>query len=690
MKREKFLTALCALALAFLLAWSALGCLISAFDLVVEAPEQLLAVCLTGGVLSALLLSIPHGSLVLICLLALAGGYVYRDGRALDAFQQLMHTLTTVYNRAYGWGVMPEAAGAAPDRALAILGLLIIVPVCESVCRRRSAFVPVLATLVPLGACVVVTDTVPAEHWLLLVLTGLILLVLPSAVRRENPGHGLRLTAGAALPVVLALVVLFRMVPQEGYVNHSELLRENLLIAARKLPQVVETGGQELTAAIRSAAPRQVDLSTLGQRIPFTYPVMEVTSSHSGSLYLRRQDYDQYDGMRWTASADRQEAFPVPSGPERTVTIHTSTGQDTLYLPYYPADPPVLRDGRAENPEKAKDYTLTLATLPDTWRQTAYEKGTAQPEELQSCLALPEATRQAAAPHLEHLYAADASNTAKAEIIAAMVLDSAEYDLDPARMPEGEGDFALWFLREADRGYCVHFATAATVLLRAAGIPARYVSGYLVEAEAGRPVTVTEEDAHAWAEYYEPNLGLWLPLEATPAQEAAPDRPMMQQPSPEPTVPTEPAPTEPETTRPTEPEMTRAPDQPTVPSAPELPEAPEKDPLPLWLLLIPAVPLMLVFQRWSRLFWRQRQYRRGTPNRQALRRWWEAERLSRLLKESPPAELQELALKAKFSQYTLTGEEISRFDEYLAECIRRMHKSPWWRQLVYRFVYAVY
>lgn len=686
MKREKFFTALCALVLAFLLAWSALGCLISAFDLAVEAPEHLLGVCLITGVLSALLLSIPHGSILLVCLLALAGGYVYRDGRAAEAFQQLLHTLTTVYNRAYGWGVMPEAAGAAPDRALAVLAVLIIVPVCESVCRRRSAFVPVLAALVPLGACVVVTDTVPAEHWLLMVLTALILLVLPAAVRRENPGHGLRLTVGAALPVVLALLVLFRLVPQEGYVNHSELLRENILIAVRKLPQTVETGGRELASALRPSAPRQVNLSTLGQRIPFTYPVMEVTSSRSGTLYLRRQDYDQYDGKRWTSTEGRQEAFPIPSGPEQTVTIHTSAGQDTLYLPYYPADPPVLRDGRADNPEKDREYTLTLATLPDTWRQTAYEKGAASPQEVQAYLALPEATRQAAAAFLEHLYAADASNTAKAELIAALVLDCADYDLDPSRMPEGEEDFALWFLREADRGYCVHFATAATVLLRAAGIPARYVSGYLVEAEAGRPVTATEEDAHAWAEYYEPNLGLWLPLEATPAQESAPDRPMTAAPSSEPTIPTEPAPTEPELSRPTAPELPQAPE----PTMPETPEAPEPEPLSLWLLLIPAVPLMLALQRWLRLFRRQRQYRRGTSNRQALRRWREVERLSRLLKESPPVELQELALKAKFSQYTLSAEELSRFDGHLAGSIRRMRKHIWWRQLVYRFVYAAY
>ena len=53
-------------------------------------------------------------------------------------------------------------------------------------------------------------------------------------------------------------------------------------------------------------------------------------------------------------------------------------------------------------------------------------------------------------------------------------------------------------------------------------------------------------------------------------------------------------------------------------------------------------------------------------------------------------ELQELALKAKFSQYTLSAEELSRFDGHLAESIRRMRKHIWWRQLVYRFVYAAY
>ena len=120
-----------------------------------------------------------------------------------------------------------------------------------------------------------------------------------------------------------------------------------------------------------------------------------------------------------------------------------------------------------------------------------------------------------------------------------------------------------------------------------------------------------------------------------------------------------------------------------------LPSEPEEEEPARWPLLL-LLPLLAVVQRWWRLTWRARRFRRGSPNRQALRRWQEAERLSRILKECPPPELEELALKAKFSQYTLTGEELSRFDEHIAETVRRMRKYPWWRQLIYRFIYAAY
>ena len=89
------------------------------------------------------------------------------------------------------------------------------------------------------------------------------------------------------------------------------------------------------------------------------------------------------------------------------------------------------------------------------------------------------------------------------------------YTLSPDRVPGGR-DFVDYFLFTGKAGYCVHFATAMTELLRAAGVPARYVEGFVSPSAADSGVyTVTENQAHAWVEVYSPMLG-WYTVEATP------------------------------------------------------------------------------------------------------------------------------------------------------------------------------
>ncbi|MBO7358700.1 MAG: transglutaminase domain-containing protein [Clostridia bacterium] len=86
------------------------------------------------------------------------------------------------------------------------------------------------------------------------------------------------------------------------------------------------------------------------------------------------------------------------------------------------------------------------------------------------------------------------------------------YTLTPGYVPEGE-DFVSWFLLNGMNGYCMYFASAMTLMARIAGLPARYVEGYLVE-EGGENV-VTGRDAHAWSEVYFKGFG-WVTFEATP------------------------------------------------------------------------------------------------------------------------------------------------------------------------------
>lgn len=103
----------------------------------------------------------------------------------------------------------------------------------------------------------------------------------------------------------------------------------------------------------------------------------------------------------------------------------------------------------------------------------------------------------------------------KIEMVKNYISSSKTYSLKTPKMPSGK-DFATWFLNESNTGYCVHFATAGTLMLRALGIPARYVTGYYATAYANQTVTVTTDNAHAWVEYYSDTAG-WIPLECTPS-----------------------------------------------------------------------------------------------------------------------------------------------------------------------------
>ena len=101
------------------------------------------------------------------------------------------------------------------------------------------------------------------------------------------------------------------------------------------------------------------------------------------------------------------------------------------------------------------------------------------------------------------------------------LLNHVSYSTTVDAMPVGR-DFLQYFLEESGQGYSVHYATATVLMLRYYGIPARYVEGYLITpadvegAQENVTLEITEDHAHAWAEYYQDGIG-WIPFETTPA-----------------------------------------------------------------------------------------------------------------------------------------------------------------------------
>ncbi|MCM1498425.1 MAG: transglutaminase-like domain-containing protein [Clostridium sp.] len=136
------------------------------------------------------------------------------------------------------------------------------------------------------------------------------------------------------------------------------------------------------------------------------------------------------------------------------------------------------------------------------------------------------------------------------EIIQAVqeyFADNIPYTLKPGATPDGK-DFVNYFLTENKKGFCAHFASAATLIFREMGIPARYVEGYAFSLEAvlasdenltenyddyfygysmlGRStvmdVEVTDAMAHAWVEVYIDGFG-WKVAEVTPGSNETAD-----------------------------------------------------------------------------------------------------------------------------------------------------------------------
>jgi transglutaminase-like putative cysteine protease len=95
------------------------------------------------------------------------------------------------------------------------------------------------------------------------------------------------------------------------------------------------------------------------------------------------------------------------------------------------------------------------------------------------------------------------------------------YTLTP---PLLAGDTVDEFLFDSRRGFCEHYAGAFTVMMRAAGIPARVVTGYQGGEvnELGDFLTVRQRDAHAWAEVWLGGAEGWVRVDPTGA--VAPER----------------------------------------------------------------------------------------------------------------------------------------------------------------------
>lgn len=257
--------------------------------------------------------------------------------------------------------------------------------------------------------------------------------------------------------------------------------------------------------------------------------------------YLRGQAYADFEGDLWTALAPgesatvRNEALPgyapqwrdeylyavrpEAAGVERAMTVFPGTDIDRAI--FAPADTGWLgrrggllvnEAGVMHSPAALEGEPYQVLTAKAGAVAPMSEKDRARYTDLPPELA----TRLAALSN--KICAGQNGSRAKAEAIAAYFHFHYQYTLG-IQVPEGQDAMAYFLFSEPlPAAHCEFFASGAALLLRAAGVPARYVTGVGVwEKHPFADYWVARNrDAHAWVEAWDDNKG-WFLVEATPS-----------------------------------------------------------------------------------------------------------------------------------------------------------------------------
>lgn len=698
---------------AFLFSVSTVGILVTGWDLAVTSFGQLVLWCGLFSVLSAVLLFFRYGWCGIL-LLSIRGAFaLWQDGALWEQMQSFAYRVSWHFHDVYTWPVVGSQITWNFSLLMILTAYLTALSVSFCICCRKHSITALPMVLLPLVLCLITTDTLPDTLYLYLVMLGLAVLLMTDWERRKNPRQFASHTLRTSIPAAAALALLFVLHPQETYVNPTEGLQQNVTDWFRQIQTTAENVVSENITG--SFAFQKLNLKMVGPKSDFTYNVMRVTASYDGTVYLRGRDYDIYNGTAWESSGGRKEIFTRGTDGIGSLTIHTSGVGNVLYLPYYSADEVILQSGMAENSGNTKEYSFSTAKNP-----------VGIMTDVSAYINLPDETYIWAGELAEAITRDQPDVRSCIQQIAAYVRNSAVYDRSTKAMSADADDFAKWFLTESDTGYCVHFATAAAVLLRAIGVPARYVEGYMVSCQADEQVTVTNQEAHAWVEYYDSASAVWHILETTPAGGSVPETDIPAE--------TEPAETKPETEiietdgaspgeqpeeQSRETETTDDTDNPGMPGGTDStgtagdPGAgsdssggtviyhggtgegtAQEEPfvIPEWaggVIWVLVFLLMIPLQGEIRIAWKRRFWNGGTPNEMALRRYRQSASLAKLTGTEMPDVLESLALKAKFSQYTLTRQELEVYSGFRQQILQTVRNLPWYRKIFLRWILAV-
>ncbi|MFS2126238.1 DUF3488 and DUF4129 domain-containing transglutaminase family protein [Pseudomonas sp. Pseusp97] len=368
---------------------------------------------------------------------------------------------------------------------------------------RRDAWVLILLGFFAVTTSYLFQDDIIAAVFSLLPVLALLAAAigLQQSSFAARPMPTLRLAGGLLLQALPLMLLMFLLFPRMG-----------------PLWSLPMPGEQALTGLSDSMAPG--DMVSLSQSPALAFRVsFDGPPPARSQLYWRALTLERFDGVRWTTAFQRGDAPPQWRGQGEALNyrvIMEPNGRPWLFALDVAQTP--LGDVRLMS-----DFHLERRT---PVRQALMYRATSWPQ------ALLEPTDGARARRLNLTLPSSGNPRARAwaqqlrerhpqpgELVQAMLRHFREQPFSyTLRPPETGPERIDGFLFDTRAGFCEHYAGAMAFVLRAAGIPARIVTGYQggETSSAGNYLSIRQFDAHAWVEYWQDGSG-WTRVDPTGA-----------------------------------------------------------------------------------------------------------------------------------------------------------------------------
>lgn len=515
-------------------------CYASAFSVKLEASVLIMAAVLFSMVFSLLSAFVKNNLKYALCMTVIAFVaflvFVFANERifaqanyAINKLLEQYSVYLSVYsNIKFASYIANDATGFFVLVSLILNGLFSFL-----ISRIKSIKIAGLLSIALLVPCFVLVNTLPDLVPLLIIFTVLFALYFSSQTRQLNYAHSGVITAVCAVILAVLITVLAVINPIADYERPK--WQDNMLNTVQTLTGMKTYNGSgkisSALAEVGNNVSSEVDFSNAGALKQTGTKVMTVVTDLNGRIYLKGMSYANYENNKWSVLTDEQandypqdfQAFIMTANYQErsTVTIDTVNKESIVYTPYYLASindtfSPVC-DVLVSNSDKATNYSMSVMPFSESeldnfsmdFSSLVYDYDNFVKSYY---LKLPYDTKLAMLKIAEENNLTGVSTQNIPQAVKQFVSHSASYSLNTQKVPDGR-DVAEWFLNDAETGYCMHFANAAAVMLRALGVPARYVTGYCADVVDGKAI-VTSDNAHAWVEYYDSSIG-WIPLDAT-------------------------------------------------------------------------------------------------------------------------------------------------------------------------------